>query len=76
MSIVFDCFCRDSRFSEAVCLLEHSEELGWHDDVFCYNTLMVRLCDINDFARVFKLLVDLLNKGIGPDMFSFTIAQI
>ncbi|KAG8097002.1 hypothetical protein GUJ93_ZPchr0013g35641 [Zizania palustris] len=72
--ILFDCLCRDSRFSEAVCLLELSEELGWDVDVFCYNTLMSRLCDIDDFARVLKLLVDMLKKGIGPDMLSFTIA--
>lgn len=41
--------------------------------MFCYNTLMGRLCDVGDFSKVFKLLVDLVKKGIGPDMFSFTI---
>ncbi|CAM0872012.1 unnamed protein product [Alopecurus aequalis] len=74
VSILFDCLCRGSRFSEAVCLLENSEEIGWHADVFCYNTLMGRLCDVGDFVSVFKLLVGLVKKGIGPDMFSFTIA--
>ncbi|KAF8730516.1 hypothetical protein HU200_016930 [Digitaria exilis] len=74
VNILFDCLCRDSRFSEAVCLLEYSEELGWDVDVFCYNTLMSRLSDVGEFARVLKLLVDLVKKGIGPDMFSFTIA--
>jgi len=74
VNILFDCLCRDSRFSEAVCLLEYSGELGWEVDVFCYNTLMSRLCEFGDFARVLKLLVDLIKKGIGPDMFSFTIA--
>lgn len=36
--------------------------------------MMSRLCDAGDIARVLKLLVDLVKKGIGPDMFSFTIA--
>ncbi|RCV45887.1 hypothetical protein SETIT_9G489600v2, partial [Setaria italica] len=74
VNILFDCLCRDTRFSEAVCLLECSGKLGWEVDVFCYNTLMSRLCEVGDFARVLKLLVDLIKKGIGPDMFSFTIA--
>lgn len=74
VNILFDCLCRGSMFSEALTLLECSEELNWDVDVFCYNTMMSRLCDAGDIARVLKLLVDLVKKGIGPDMFSFTIA--
>jgi pentatricopeptide repeat protein len=73
VNILFDCLCRGSRFTEAESLLEHSE-LGWDVDVFCYNTLMSRLCHAGAFPKVLKLLVDLLKKGIGPDVFSFTIA--
>ncbi|CAN6313589.1 unnamed protein product [Urochloa humidicola] len=71
VNILFDCLCRDSRFSEALSMLECR---FWDVDVFCYNTLMSRLCDVGGFAKVLKLLVDLVKKGIGPDMFSFTIA--
>ncbi|TVU20902.1 hypothetical protein EJB05_30504, partial [Eragrostis curvula] len=74
VNIVFDCLCQDSMFSEAVYLLEHSEELGWDADLFCYNTLMSRLYDAGDCAGVLKMLVVLLKKGIEPDNISFTIA--
>jgi pentatricopeptide repeat protein len=73
VNILFDCLCRGSMFTEAESLLG-CEELGWDVDVFCYNTLMSRLCDAGGFVKVLKLLVDLLKKGIGPDVFSFTIA--
>ncbi|XP_073098671.1 uncharacterized protein [Elaeis guineensis] len=73
LNILFDCLCRDSKVWEAKSLLERNAELEWDVDVFFYNTLMSRLCELGEWISVLKLLTDLVKKGIGPDACTFTI---
>ncbi|OEL20892.1 Pentatricopeptide repeat-containing protein [Dichanthelium oligosanthes] len=73
LNILLDGICRRSTAWDAKCLLECSEEIGWHVNVVNYNTVMRRLCDERRWLAVIKLFVNMVKKGIAPNSWTFSI---
>ncbi|ONK56669.1 uncharacterized protein A4U43_C10F11430 [Asparagus officinalis] len=69
LHILFDCSCRNLRYKS----LQKAEDiLHWDVDVFFYNTLMSRLCQIGQWRAVNELLASMLKRGI-ETLHTFTI---
>ncbi|XP_062230339.1 pentatricopeptide repeat-containing protein At3g22470, mitochondrial-like [Phragmites australis] len=73
LNILLDGICRGSTALAAKCLLECSAEIGWHVNVVNYNTVMRRLCDERRWLAVVKLFADMVQKGIAPNSWTFSI---
>ncbi|PAN46333.1 hypothetical protein PAHAL_9G177800 [Panicum hallii] len=73
LSIVINCCCWNSKFSEVIPLLERSTELDWCAAVVAYNTVMSRLCDTGRWLAILELLADMIKKGIIPNTRTFNI---
>ncbi|CAD6216534.1 unnamed protein product [Miscanthus lutarioriparius] len=73
LSIILNCLCCNSRFSQAIPILERSTELNWCAAVVAYNTVMSRLCDMGRWPAVLELLANMIKKCIVPNSRTFNI---